>query len=104
MTAAEITTNHQCLFATTGFRRVWSNKPVTVEVMRDWDRNRLLKVVNGKVAKTMRIPHNWKDRERGDGRKWIVGSVMPEYGLHLTPTVQVVFFDKRNGNALAKTF
>lgn len=104
MTAAEITTNHQILFATDGFRHLLSKKPVSVSVLRDWDRNRLLKVVNGKVAKTMRIPHNWKDRERGDGRKWIVGSVMPEFGLHLSPAVKVVFYDKRNGNTIAKTF
>ena len=104
MSKNEITANFQTLFSTDGFRFLFSKKPVSVQVMRDWDGNRLVKVVNGKVCKEMPIPRNWTDKERGEGRKWTVGCVRPVLGLHLTPTVEVVFEDKAMGKTLTRSF
>ncbi len=100
----EITTNCQTLFSTDGFRRTFSKKPITVKVYRDWDGNRLIKEVNGKVVKEMSIPRNWTDKERNESRKWTVATVQPTMGFHLTPQVEVVFHDKAMGKILTKKF
>lgn len=99
-----ITSNCQVLFATTGFRSILSRKPVSVKVYRDWDANRLIKEVNGKVKREMTIPRNWTDKQRNESRKWTVAVVRPTFGLHLTPQVEVVFHDRAMGNTLTKTF
>jgi hypothetical protein len=104
MSKNEISSNFQTLFASNGFRRTFSRKPIEVKVLRDWDGNRLVKTVDGKVVKEMPIPRNWTDRERGESRKWTVAFVRPTTGLHLTPQVEVVFHDKAMGNALARKF
>jgi len=104
MSKNEITSNFQTLFASSGFHRAFSRKPIEVKVLRDWDGNRLVKTVDGKVVKEMSIPRNWTDKERGESRKWTVAFVRPTTGLHLTPQVEVVFHDKAMGNALARKF
>lgn len=99
-----ITTNCQVLFKSNGFRRVLSKREIEVGVYRDWDGNRLLKTVDGKVVGEMAIPRNWTDKERGDGRKWTVRMVCPTMGFHLTPMVTVVFGDTLNGKTLERNF
>ena len=104
MTKKDITANCQTLFATTGFRRMFSKKEYDVRVYRDWDNNRLVKSVNGKVVATIAVPRNWTDKERGDGRKWTVATVRPSFGFHLSPKVEVVFLDKKMGNVITTEF
>ena len=99
-----ITANCQSLFKSNGFRRLFSKKEVEVGVWRDWDGNRLLKTVDGKVTKELSIPRNWTDKERGDGRKWTVASVYPTAGFHATPKVTVVFADTLTGKTLKRDF
>ena len=104
----EINDNYQRLYSTNGFRRTFSSKSYNVEVWRDWDGNRLVKTVDGKVVAEMAIPRNWTDKGRGDGRKWRVGAVMPCGGFHLKPMVRVVFEDwnggRLTGRSVAKEF
>lgn len=104
MSKNEITTNFQTLFSTNGFRRAFSKRPHSVSVLRDWDGNRLVKTLDGKIVKQMTIPRNWTDKERGDGRRWVVTEVRPTFGFHLTPQVEVVFHDKAMGHTLTKKF
>ena len=104
MTTADFTAQFQRLFSTDGFRRTFSKKCYTVEVWHDHEGNRLLKTLDGKVKATLDLPRNWTDRERHDGRKWIVACVRPAMGLHLTPVVEVDFFDKKMGQKMTKAF
>lgn len=99
-----ITSNFQNLFSSNGFRRLFFKKSYNVTVYRDWDGNRLVKAVDGKVTKTMSIPRNWTDKLRQDGRKWQVTSVEPAEGYHLTPLVNVTFTDVLTGKTLTKAF
>ena len=100
-----MTENWQRLFYEEGFRRLFSRKAVVVEVWRDWDGNRLVKMVNGKVVGAMGIPRNWSDKARGDGRRWVVGDVRPADGLSWgSPRVVVEFRDRLRGVAMERRF
>ena len=99
-----ITNNFEQLFESSNCRFLFFKKLYTVSVYRDWDGNRLVKTVNGKVKRTMSIPRNWTDKLRQDGRKWQVTSVEPAEGIHLTPLVNVTFTDTLTGKTLTKSF
>ena len=103
-TISNATANWELVYETGLFRRTFSDKWYTVKVWHDWDNSRLVKTLDGNVVATMTIPRNWRDRERGDGRKWIVATVAPTMGLHLTPQVEVEFLDKLGGKTLTKRF
>ena len=102
MKKTTITPNCQSLFNSNGFRRTFSKKCYTVGVWRDWDGNRLLKTVDGKVVAELAVPRNWTDKDRADGRKWTVATVYPTAGFHLSPTVTVVFADTVKGKTITK--
>lgn len=100
----EIDGNWQLLFSSDDFiigGYFRKKVPAKVEVYRDWDNNRLLKLVNGRVMSKMRIPRNWTDAERKDGRKWVVKSISP-MGGNKRPWVGVVLHDKMTGSHKAE--